>query len=1375
MPNPMTPKPMPQDLSTSNNAASMPEAPIELPVPTSDEQLSVQILPGAHLSLPFDLTATTLVPQGDDLILQLEGGGSMTLVDFARHSKGLHPPMVELQDGSLLPGQALLSALSAESIETASGEESPAGSGIGEYHDDPGDLIQGVTRMDGLDFEPVSEFRFPDSDDLGYRTTSVLSQEDQTQNGPLGPLPGDTADSEDGQPSGGDTQPDTAGGVDASDNGGTTGNTDPTSDTGDTTPPQLQVDPIGLTSDDTPTLSGTAEPGSTITVITDAGEHTTATAGDGTWSLPLPEDAALTDGEHSLEVIASDTAGNTTSGSVTVIVDTTAPQVTVEDLPLTSDNTPTLSGTAEPDSTLIIEVGGQTLTTTSDANGDWSASIPDETPLGDGAFTVVVTATDAAGNMASADGSLNVDTQAPEIIAAEMSPEGDLVSGSTEADATVTLTLPDGQIITVAADSEGNFDIPLDTPFTAGETLQLVANDDAGNPSASFPVISPSAPNAGDIHLTTAEDTAIEISAADLLAQSNDSDSADLTINDVTLADPSTGSLVDNGDGTWTYTPAPDFNSDNVVLNFTVSDGALNDTGVASVAVTPVNDIPVVATEIPTQLATEDSPFEFAIPEGTFNDVDNTDLSLSVGELPDGLTFDPATGLITGTPTVPGTYTVTVTADDGQDGTVSETFTIEVANVNDAPRAGDDEALHTPEDIPLEGINVLANDTDPDGDTLTVSHAEADNGSVTINADGTLDYTPDADFNGSDTITYTISDGNGGQDAATVSLTVDPVADANADAVSALPHQTAMIDVLANDTAAEMNLTSVELADPTQGSVAIVDNQVQFTPADGVENTTVELTYTFTDGQGNVDGAQVDVTLGDYASAYDLAATGDLASSIDMTAVSVDGGSHAIEAELYPNSNLSFTISAEIPEVAPKLDLYMVQDMTGSFWGDDLPTVRGEVSDTGNAADLGLLDDIVSGVTAKFSDAQFGIGSFNDTPNSGDHQQFLHELDLGAGNGGLRLDDAYDAELGNGYYGADYPESQAYALQQVALMAQNGENGFREDAAKVAVMITDAPSHGSDAELAAMADALDQADVRVIFLVAGDNTDFYQAWIDDYGVDGTVVPLASDSSNIVEALTTGIDNLQESLSLDITGDAFGLATIGEGTINADGTITWEVQLEAPLDGSHAESQLEFVVNDSNNTQVGEAVQLNVHTQYQLDGTAANDYLQGHSGDNHMLGNEGDDLLEGLGGNDNLDGGSGNDILVGGEGADILTGAQGNDHLSGGAGADSYAFSANGGEGDDVIQDFDVASDAIRLSDVLDAAPDGSTDLEALLSAGDQHVQVAVSGANVELQISGDQGQTSITLEGINAGGAFDGHTSLTELIDSGLMIQHNPM
>jgi hypothetical protein len=998
----------------------------------------------------------------------------------------------------------------------------------------------------------------------------------------------------------------------------------------------------------------------------------------------------------------------------------------------------------------------------------------------------MVTATDAAGKMASASTNLLVDTQAPAFVAAEVDPEGNRISGTTEAGADVTLTLPDGETMTVEADGEGHFDFHLDTPLTAGEPLELVARDDAGNMSQPVTLAAPTAPDAGEVQFTTAEDTTLDITAADLLSQSSDPDSATLTIESVTLTDPTSGSLTDNGDGTWTYAPAPDFNAEAVELNFTVSDGALSDTAVATIAVTPVNDAPVVGDEIPPQQAVEDAPFEFTIPGTTFQDVDGDELDLSVDDLPAGLSFDPATGTILGTPTVPGTYPVTVTADDGQGGTATHTFTIAVANTNDAPVAGDDggEGLHTAEDTPLAGIDVLANDSDADGDLLSITQAEAAHGSVTIEADGTLTYTPDADFSGSDTITYTVGDGNGGQDTASVNLFVDPVNDAQADAVSALPRQTVMIDVLANDTAAEMTLTSVELADPTQGTVSIVDNQVEFTPADGVENTTVALAYTFTDGQGNLNGADVSVTLGDYASAHDLAAAGDLTSAIDLSAVSVDSGTHAIEAELYPNSSLSFTISAQIPETPPKLDLYLVQDMTGSFTHDDMPTVRGEISTSGDESDLGLLDDIVSSVTDRYSDAQFGIGSFNDTPNSGDHQQFQHDLDLAAGEGGHRLDEAYDPDdadphgLGNGYYGADIPESQAFALQQVALMAQNNENGFREDASKVAVLITDATSHGDAAEIQAMATALNDAGIRVIFLVAPNyyglehNMEFYQSWIDEYGIDGTVVPLAADSSNLVEALTTGIDNLQESLSLEISGDAFGLATIGEGTIDGD-TITWEVTLDAPLDGSHTSSQIEFVVSDTAINQVGETIELNVHTDHDLMGTEANDYLQGHSGDNDLVGGAGDDLLEGLGGNDSLDGGGGNDILVGGEGDDLLTGGLGDDHLSGGGGADSFAFSANGGEGSDVIQDFNVDSDVIRLSDVLDVAPDGSTDLEDLLRAGDQQVEVTVTGADVALEINGSQGQTSVTLEGINAGGAFNGDTSLSDLLDSGLMIQQN--
>uniref|UniRef100_UPI00165F13C9 Ig-like domain-containing protein n=1 Tax=Sulfurimonas indica TaxID=2508707 RepID=UPI00165F13C9 len=95
---------------------------------------------------------------------------------------------------------------------------------------------------------------------------------------------------------------------------------------------------------------------------------------------------------------------------------------------------------------------------------------------------------------------------------------------------------------------------------------------------------------------------------------------------------------------------------------------------------------------------------------------------------------------------------------------------------NNNPVAADDTAT-TDEDTAVT-ISVLGNDTDVDGDSLIVTSATAANGTVTINNDGTITYTPNQDFNGSDTIIYSISDGNGGTDTATVNITVTPVDDA---------------------------------------------------------------------------------------------------------------------------------------------------------------------------------------------------------------------------------------------------------------------------------------------------------------------------------------------------------------------------------------------------------------------------------------------------------------------------------------------------------------------------------------------------------------------------------------------------------------------
>ena len=169
-----------------------------------------------------------------------------------------------------------------------------------------------------------------------------------------------------------------------------------------------------------------------------------------------------------------------------------------------------------------------------------------------------------------------------------------------------------------------------------------------------------------------------------------------------------------------------------------------------------------------------------------------------------------------------GTDSFTYTVSDGQGGTDTATVTVSVNPVNDAPVAVDDSAS-TNEDSSIN-IDVLANDHDVDGDTLTVdSFTQPEHGTVTQNPDGTLNYAPAADYNGSDSFTYTVSDGQGGTDTATVSsplirsmmrrwqLMIPP---------QRMKISSINIDVLANDTDLDGDTLTVDsFTQPEHGTV----------------------------------------------------------------------------------------------------------------------------------------------------------------------------------------------------------------------------------------------------------------------------------------------------------------------------------------------------------------------------------------------------------------------------------------------------------------------------------------------------------------------------------------------------------------------------
>ncbi|SPL71379.1 hypothetical protein KPC_2557 [Acinetobacter stercoris] len=257
------------------------------------------------------------------------------------------------------------------------------------------------------------------------------------------------------------------GSVTATDAAGNTSAETPTG-TADTVAPTAP----GIDQNNGEGLSGTAEAGATVTVK-DADGNTVTTTADSTghWSItPNP----ITDGTSGT-VTATDEAGNESSPSNTGIADTVAPTAPGID----QNNGEGLSGTVEAGATVIVkDADGNTVTTTADSTGHWSIT---PNPLADGSEGSV-TATDAAGNTSAETPTGTADTVAPTAPGIDQN-NGEGLSGTAEAGATVTVKDADGNTVTTTADSTGHWSI-TPNPITDGTSGTVTATDEAGNESS---------------------------------------------------------------------------------------------------------------------------------------------------------------------------------------------------------------------------------------------------------------------------------------------------------------------------------------------------------------------------------------------------------------------------------------------------------------------------------------------------------------------------------------------------------------------------------------------------------------------------------------------------------------------------------------------------------------------------------------------------------------------------------------------------------------------------------------------------------------------------------------------------------------------------
>jgi Big-like domain-containing protein len=271
------------------------------------------------------------------------------------------------------------------------------------------------------------------------------------------------------------------------------------------------------------------------------------------------------------------------------------------------------------------------------------------------------------------------------------------------------------------------------------------------------------APVAADDEALTQMNTAVTI---DVLANDSDPDGDALTVSAV--GQPANGSASTDGAGV-TYTPNAGFSGTDV-FTYTASDGnGGSDTAQVTVR---VNAPPQAQDDAATTNEDQAATIEVLANDHDPDSGDSLTVS-AVGQPAHGSASANADGTVSYVPdpNFHGADSFTYTADDGNGGSDSATVTVTVQPVNDAPNAVDDSATTT-RNKPVR-IAVLANDSDVDGDSFTISSVSpAPNGTVSIKNDGTIQYRPRANFTGTDSFTYTIRDANGGADTATVTVTV---------------------------------------------------------------------------------------------------------------------------------------------------------------------------------------------------------------------------------------------------------------------------------------------------------------------------------------------------------------------------------------------------------------------------------------------------------------------------------------------------------------------------------------------------------------------------------------------------------------------------
>ncbi len=691
---------------------------------------------------------------------------------------------------------------------------------------------------------------------------------------------------------------------------------------------------------------------------------------------------------------------------------------------------------------------------------------------------------------------------------------------------------------------------------------------------------------------------------------------------------------------------------------------------------------------------------------------------------------------------------------------------------NTAPEAQDDALEGTRDNaIVIDPATLLGNDIDADGDPLQgVSVQDPVNGTVVVEG-GNVIFTPDADYIGEASFTYTVTDGNGGYDTATVNLTVAPaiadeppvlvdevpnteppttensVPEANDDTLEGEKTGVVVIDpatLLANDTDADGDsFEGLSVADAVNGSVEFDGTNITFIPFDGYAGP-ASFSYSISDGKGGVDRASVNLTIAaavpvesqlsvpalvEQNVSFDAGslahgnsgltggwATDNAGGHVEVNSTSVYGipGEARTVLELERNegdaSNLYTTINAAEGE---PVSLSFDYSARAGYEGAD---------STVNVLVDGVIVETIQADSVGFENYQF---TFNGTG-----EPMRIELQAADSNSMGGLVDNINVGFMTSY---ENGANQSVTLDMDALaqgMSVGLPGGWSTDNAGGRVEVNSASVYGIPGET---------RNVLELERGQGDASNLYTTIKAE---EGEPVTLSFEYS--ARAGYQGSDS-----AVNVLVDGVVIDTV---VANQVGFNSYEFSFT----GTGESMRIELQATDSNST--GGLVD-NIRVDYIAPGFGkAEDSEEVES--TIVATDEGDtfegtaqgELVEGMDGNDTMLGGAGNDVIDAGSGDDYIAGGAGSDTLTGGVGADTFSWSLSDASSDgpsiDIITDFNNGSDTIDLKDLLIAE---SNDAETLSNY-------------LHFETDGDKTTVHISAEGKfahDAGGELDTN-SVTE-------------